>query len=94
MNHDRFETAYAAELAKDIAKNPGEYMTPVDGAADLAVRMTASLARGSGQVSNAAKRAAKNLGVEWPGAKTIKEFLTADGWNPPAHESRIRFLTP
>lgn len=77
-NGARFRDTYERHLLDDIAANPADYADTVASAkaSNLAERMTFSLAAGRAMLSNAAKRAARELGVK-PTQGAIRAYLTA-----------------
>lgn len=77
MNEDnarKFRETYAAKIVEAIRRKPEEWLYGEDKAESVAEKMTRGLAEGNAHLGEAAKAAARALGVK-PTIKAIKAYL-------------------
>ena len=72
-NYDKFAIAYAKEINKDMAFNPGEWAIQTK-PLELAYLMTGSLRNKTANLSGTAKKACRKLGIK-PTYKGVEEYL-------------------
>jgi len=60
--NETFIKAYAANMKAESDANPGRYMLPPFGWEELARRICVAIVAGTANISNAAKKTAKQLG--------------------------------
>lgn len=71
----KFIELYAKNMEEHSNKNPGMYVIPHDGWAGLAARMTEGLIKGTANLSDVARKTARQLGGK-PTYKGVRELCS------------------